>query len=45
MATTRMELPVQGMNCASCVARIENGLRAVPGVHEATVNLAASGRP
>ncbi len=37
--TTRTELPVRGMHCASCVARIEKGLRAVPGVHEATVNL------
>ncbi len=41
MATTHLELPVRGMSCASCVARIEKGLRAVPGVHEATVNLAA----
>jgi Cu+-exporting ATPase len=41
MATTRIELPVQGMSCASCVARIEKGLRGVPGVHDATVNLAA----
>ncbi|MGH7321051.1 MAG: copper ion binding protein, partial [Candidatus Rokuibacteriota bacterium] len=41
MDTTRIELPVQGMSCASCVARIEKGLAAVPGVHEARVNLAA----
>ncbi len=41
MTTTRIELPVQGMSCASCVARIEKGLAAVPGVHEAHVNLAA----
>ena len=25
MATTRIELPVWGMSCASCVARIERG--------------------
>src|SRR5438128_1418219 len=41
MATARIELPVQGMSCASCVARIEKGLVAVPGVQEASVNLAA----
>jgi len=40
MALTRIELPVQGMSCASCVARIEKGLAAVPGVHEARVSLA-----
>jgi len=40
MATARIELPVRGMSCASCVARIEEGLRAVPGVHQASVNLA-----
>lgn len=33
-------LPVQGMTCASCVARVEKTLRRVPGVHEADVNLA-----
>ncbi|VCU72475.1 Copper-exporting P-type ATPase A [Pigmentiphaga humi] len=33
-------LPVQGMTCASCVGRVERALRAVPGVREATVNLA-----
>ena len=32
--------PVEGMTCASCVARIERALRAVPGVAEANVNLA-----
>jgi Cu+-exporting ATPase len=41
MATTRIELPVRGMSCASCVARIERGLAAVSGVNEARVNLAA----
>ncbi len=28
------------MTCASCVARVERALRKVPGVHDATVNLA-----
>lgn len=31
---------VQGMSCASCVARVERALSAVPGVDLATVNLA-----
>ena len=33
-------LPIEGMNCASCVGRVERALKAVPGVGEATVNLA-----
>jgi len=35
-----IELGVGGMTCASCVAHVEKALRAVPGVLEATVNLA-----
>ncbi|MDN2566653.1 heavy metal translocating P-type ATPase [Aquibium sp. A9E412] len=35
-----VELAVEGMSCASCVGRVENALRAVPGVREASVNLA-----
>ena len=31
---------VEGMTCASCVARVEKALQAVPGVAEASVNLA-----
>lgn len=34
-------LSVRGMTCASCVGRVEKALRAVPGVREATVNLAS----
>lgn len=34
------ELAIDGMTCASCVGRVERALRAVPGVTEATVNLA-----
>jgi len=34
-------LSVRGMTCASCVGRVEKALRAVPGVNEATVNLAS----
>ncbi|MDW5443508.1 heavy metal translocating P-type ATPase [Polaromonas sp. SM01] len=33
-------LPVEGMTCASCVARVEKALAAIPGVGEASVNLA-----
>ncbi len=33
-------LPIAGMSCASCVARIEKALSAVPGVLSASVNLA-----
>ena len=32
--------PVEGMTCASCVARVEKALGRVPGVMEANVNLA-----
>ncbi len=35
-----IELSVDGMNCASCVGHVEKALRAVPGVVDATVNLA-----
>lgn len=33
-------LSIAGMTCASCVARVERALKAVPGVMEASVNLA-----
>ena len=33
-------LRIEGMTCASCVARVEKALRKVPGVGAATVNLA-----
>ena len=36
------ELMVKDMTCASCVGRIENALRQVPGVTGATVNLATA---
>jgi Cu+-exporting ATPase len=35
-----LDLKVEGMTCASCVARVEKALRKVPGVVDATVNLA-----
>ena len=37
---TRMRFRVEGMHCASCVSRVEAGLRQVPGVVDARVNLA-----
>ncbi len=36
----RIEFQIQGMSCASCVARVEKALAAVPGVQSASVNLA-----
>ena len=35
-----LTFPVTGMTCASCVRRVEKALLRVPGVHEASVNLA-----
>ena len=35
-----LSLPVGGMTCASCVARVEKALAKVPGVRAASVNLA-----
>ncbi|MEO7940416.1 MAG: heavy metal translocating P-type ATPase [Burkholderiaceae bacterium] len=38
--TTDWTLPIEGMTCASCVARVEKALKKVPGVVSAEVNLA-----
>ncbi len=35
-----VQLSIEGMTCASCVARVEGALAAVPGVSSASVNLA-----
>jgi Cu+-exporting ATPase len=35
-----LDLKVEGMTCASCAARVEKALRKVPGVVDASVNLA-----
>lgn len=35
-----IEIGVRGMTCANCSARVERALRALPGVVQATVNLA-----
>jgi Cu+-exporting ATPase len=39
-AEETVDLKISGMTCASCVGRVERALRAVPGVVEASVNLA-----
>lgn len=39
-AALSLDLGIGGMTCASCVGRVERALRKVPGVQEATVNLA-----
>ncbi|MBY6243500.1 heavy metal translocating P-type ATPase [Methylosinus sp. Sm6] len=39
-AVETIEIGVGGMTCASCVAHVENALRAMPGVISAEVNLA-----
>jgi len=36
-----LTLPVEGMTCASCVARVEKALKKVEGVQTASVNLAS----
>ncbi len=35
-----LELAIEGMSCASCVARVERALLKVPGVESAAINLA-----
>src|SRR3990170_1661489 len=41
MTTKRLDLPVEGMSCASCVAKVEHGLKDSQGVQAVAVNLAA----
>ncbi len=38
--TKKIDLPIKGMSCASCAAKIEKGLSTVTGVDRATVNFA-----
>ncbi len=40
--TVKAIIPVSGMHCASCVAKIESALKKVPGVSSAVVNFASS---
>ena len=39
-SVSSLDLGIGGMTCASCVGRVERALRKVPGVQDATVNLA-----
>jgi len=41
-ATTRVDLPIEGMTCAACATRIGKGLSKLEGVERADVNLAAA---
>ena len=36
--TAHMELAVDGVGCASCIRKIENGLKQIPGVVDARLN-------
>ena len=40
VSTVSVDIPVQGMECASCVLRIENSLRRIKGVVKAAANIA-----
>src|SRR5688572_6481853 len=41
MALQRIEIPVQGMDCAGCCNTVQKALTALPGVQQADVLLAA----
>jgi Cu+-exporting ATPase len=38
---SKITFPIEGLHCASCVARVQDSLKSVPGVLDAAVNLAA----
>ena len=40
VSTASVTLPIGGMTCASCVARVERAVRKLPGVVDVSVNLA-----
>lgn len=39
---SKLELAVKGMRCAACIAKIERGISAMPGIEEARVNLSTA---
>jgi len=39
-ATTELDLAIEGMTCAACIARVEKAIQKVEGVQEVAVNLA-----
>ncbi len=39
-ASVALNIPVEGMSCASCVGRVERALAALPGARDVAVNLA-----
>jgi len=39
--TKKISLPIEGMTCASCVARVEKAISKAPGVKNVSVNLAS----
>ena len=41
MSTERLTLPIRGLTCACCVARVEQTMRQQEGVIWATINFAA----
>ena len=41
MQTQRLDVPISGMSCAGCAARIEKALQSLPGIQQAQVNFAA----
>ncbi|WP_077593702.1 cation-translocating P-type ATPase [Polaromonas sp. A23] len=40
LSPSTLDLGISGMTCASCVSRVEKAIRKIPGVQDATVNLA-----
>src|ERR671929_182140 len=42
-STARVRIPVSGMTCAACQARVQRTLVRRPGVHDASVNLLTAG--
>ncbi len=37
----KLEVGIKGMHCASCVLKVENSIKKIPGIYSASVNLAA----